>query len=148
MDVLFYHLEHIHLEKVLPTLLEKSLERGWRACVKSGNIDRLDAVDKMLWTYSREGFLPHGTGLDGHGALQPVYLTVLDENPNESQVLFVIDGAELSDDLDYERVVYLFDGRDDQMLQKARADWKRISSKDHDVTYWQQSDEGKWVKKA
>ena len=148
MDVLFYHLEHIHLEQVLPTLLEKSLGRGWRACVKSGNLDRLDAVDKMLWTYSREGFLPHGTGLDGHGASQPVYLTVLDENPNASQVLFVIDGAELSDDLDYERVVYLFDGRDERMLQKARADWKQISSKDHDVTYWQQSDEGKWVKKA
>ena len=148
MDVLFYHLEHIRLEQVLPTLLEKSLERGWRACVKSGDLDRLEVVDKMLWTYSRDAFLPHGTGQDGHGALQPIYLTTMDENPNGSQILFVIEGAEIADELDYERVVYLFDGRDDAMLQKARSDWKNISSKDHDVTYWQQSDEGKWVKKA
>ncbi|KFL26848.1 DNA polymerase III subunit chi, partial [Devosia sp. 17-2-E-8] len=29
-DVLFYHLENQPLEKVLPLLLEKTVERGWR----------------------------------------------------------------------------------------------------------------------
>ena len=29
-EVLFYHLQNMSLESVLPPLLEKSLERGWR----------------------------------------------------------------------------------------------------------------------
>jgi len=148
MEVLFYHLEQARLEQVLPTLLERSLERGWRAVVKSGNADGLDEVDQMLWTYSREDFLAHGTSALGHESAQPIYLTTDDNNPNGSQILFLIDGAEVRDDLDYERVVYLFDGRNDEMLKRARSDWKAVSTKDYDVTYWQQSDEGKWVKKA
>ena len=34
-EVLFYHLQRQPLEAVLPTLLEKSLERGWRALVRA-----------------------------------------------------------------------------------------------------------------
>jgi len=148
MEVLFYHLEQARLEHVLPNLLERSLERGWRAVVRSGNLEKLDNVDQMLWTYDRESFLAHGTKEIGQEHIQPVFLTTVDENPNGAQILFLIDGAIVSDDLDYERVVYLFDGRDNDMLKRARVDWKAVSAKDYDVTYWQQSDAGKWVKKA
>jgi hypothetical protein len=34
-EVLFYHLQDVSLENVLPPLLEKSLERGWRVVVQS-----------------------------------------------------------------------------------------------------------------
>ena len=33
-EVLFYHLEQRPLESVLPDLLQRSLERGWRAIVQ------------------------------------------------------------------------------------------------------------------
>src|ERR1700751_1009318 len=33
-EVLFYHLQNMSLESVLPPLLEKSLERGWRVVVE------------------------------------------------------------------------------------------------------------------
>jgi len=36
-EILFYHLERATLESVLPGLLEKSLERGWRAVVRAGS---------------------------------------------------------------------------------------------------------------
>ena len=32
-DVLFYHLEHQPLERVLPSLVERTLARCWRAVV-------------------------------------------------------------------------------------------------------------------
>ena len=35
-EILFYHLERAALESVLPGLLEKSLERGWKAVVRAG----------------------------------------------------------------------------------------------------------------
>jgi len=32
-DILFYHLQNQPLERVLPVLLEKSVERGWKVAV-------------------------------------------------------------------------------------------------------------------
>ena len=46
-DVLFYHLERTTLEKVLPGLLEKSLERGWRAVVQATTEERIEALDSL-----------------------------------------------------------------------------------------------------
>ena len=78
-EVLFYHLERAPLERVLPSLLERTLERGWRAVVQSGSAERLEALDLALWTYNDESFLPHGTARDGDPARQPIYLTLGDD---------------------------------------------------------------------
>ncbi|HEX2539214.1 MAG TPA: DNA polymerase III subunit chi, partial [Pseudolabrys sp.] len=36
-EVLFYHLQGQKLEGVLPTLLERSVERGWRVVVQGAS---------------------------------------------------------------------------------------------------------------
>ncbi|MFZ0116056.1 MAG: DNA polymerase III subunit chi, partial [Xanthobacteraceae bacterium] len=51
-EVLFYHLQEQPIEKVLPNLLERSLERGWRVVVQASSEDRVDALDAHLWTFS------------------------------------------------------------------------------------------------
>ena len=56
-EVLFYHLQNMSVENVLPPLLEKSLERGWRVVVQSTSEERADALDAHLWTY-RDEFVP------------------------------------------------------------------------------------------
>ena len=75
-EVLFYHLEQQTLDKVLPTLVEKTLERGWRAVVQAGTQERLAAIDLALWTYKEDSFLAHGSAKDGHAA-EPVSYTHL-----------------------------------------------------------------------
>src|ERR1700685_1928225 len=60
-EVLFYHLQDMTLENVLPPLLEKSIERGWRVAVQSTSEERADALDAHLWTYREDSFLPHST---------------------------------------------------------------------------------------
>src|SRR5262245_34033420 len=50
-EVLFYHLEHQPLERVLPALVERTLERKWRAVIQVGSEERLEALDTLLWTY-------------------------------------------------------------------------------------------------
>lgn len=147
-EVLFYHLQNAPLERVLPQLLERSLERGWKAVVKAGGPERLEAINSVLWTYSDDSFLPHGTREDGPAALMPVYLTVDDDNPNEANVLFLVDGAEPGALSGYERCVLMFDGRDEVAVASAREHWKAIKAEGHDATYWQQSSEGRWEKKA
>ena len=60
-EILFYHLQRQPLERVLPALLEKSLERGWRVVVQGSSEERLEALDAQLWTFRDDSFLPHGT---------------------------------------------------------------------------------------
>jgi len=147
-EVLFYHLEHQPLERVLPALVERTLERKWRAVIQVGSEERLEALDTLLWTYRDESFLPHGTRRDGNPQQHPVFLTSSDDNPNAATVRFLVDGAELSDVTPYRRVVYLFDGRDASQVARARAQWKRAKDAGSEVTYWQQSPEGGWQQKA
>jgi DNA polymerase III subunit chi len=147
-EVLFYHLSRQPLDKVLPGLLERTLERGWRAVVQAGSGERVDALDALLWTYADDSFLPHGTARDGMADQQPIFLTVKDDNPNGATVRFLVDGAEAPDLSGYIRAVYIFDGRDEDALVQARGEWKRIKAAGHAVTYWQQNENGRWEKKA
>ena len=147
-EVLFYHLQQQPLERVLPELLEKCLERKWRAVVQVGSEARRDALDAHLWTYRDDGFLPHGTAKDGRAAAQPVWLTAEDDNPNGANVRFLADGAETANYSEYARVVRIVDGNDPDAVDRARAAWTEAKTAGHDATYWQQSDAGRWQKKA
>lgn len=147
--MLFYHLQGQKLEGVLPTLLERSVERGWRVVVQGASDERIDALDSHLWIYSDDSFLPHGTWREAEAADQPVVLTVTDANPNAATVRFLIDGAPLPSDAEtYQRLVLLFDGDDDDAVAAARAQWAEVKAKGFDATYWQPDDSGRWVKKA
>ena len=98
-EVLFYHLQNMSLESVLPPLLEKSLERGWRVVVQSTSQERADALDAHLWTYRDDSFLPHAHLARRRRAQdQPIVLAVEEGNPNRANVRFLIDNAALPAD--------------------------------------------------
>lgn len=147
-EVLFYHLERASLKSVLPGLLEKTLERGWKAVVRCGENDRVKSLDEHLWTYRDDAFLPHGAG--GDGSRHPIWLTAGEDNPNDAQVLFAVDGARVDpaaiDGL--ERCILIFDGGDDAAVEDARNFWKKAAENGHSVTYWRQSPQGRWEKQS
>src|SRR6266699_760078 len=87
-EILFYHLQRQPIERVLPALLEKSIERSWRVVVQAGSEERIEALDAHLWTYREGSFLPHGTWREPEAAQQPILLTINDENPNGASVRF------------------------------------------------------------
>jgi len=147
-EVYFYHLEQRTLEEVLPTLLERSLERGWRVAVQAASGERVEALDTLLWTYREESFLAHGTARDGQPGAHPIYLTVGGDNPNGAQVRFLVDGAKLEDVASYARVVYVFNGRDEGAVSQARAEWQKAKAQGFSVSYWQQNLEGRWKQKV
>lgn len=147
-EVLFYHLERFPLDRVLPALLEKTIERGWRAVVQSGSSERLEALDLSLWTYRDDSFLAHGTAKAGPAHMQPIYLTTGSETPNEAGVRFLVDGATAESFEGFARVVYLFDGNDPDALATARKEWIAARQAGCSVTYWQQNENGRWEKKA
>ncbi|MBT1155139.1 DNA polymerase III subunit chi [Aminobacter anthyllidis] len=147
-EVLFYHLTESTLEDALPGLLERSLQRGWKAVVQTGSEERRDALDQHLWTFRDDSFLAHGSDREAHAAEQPVVLTVTEANPNAAEIRFLVDGAVPPDIAPYQRAVFLFDGHDAAQLEGAREHWKTMKTAGHEVTYWQQTPDRRWERKA
>ena len=83
--------------KALPPLVEKSVERGWRTVIQSGTLERRDALNDILWTWSEESFLAHATDDSPDAADTPIILTTGETNPNGANVRFLVDGADLPD---------------------------------------------------
>ena len=150
-ETLFYHLERRSLEEILPGLVEKLLQRGWRAAIKTDSAERSDALDTLLWTYDDQSFLAHAQQGDGDAAAQPVLITVEEGNPNSAEIFFYVGGA-MPGDWDslkgLARVVLLFDGKDAEALAQARAAWKEAKTAGHDVTYWKETSAGKFEKQS
>jgi DNA polymerase-3 subunit chi len=147
-EVLFYHLQDMTLETVLPPLLEKSLERGWRVVVQSTSEERADALDAHLWTYRDDSFLPHATWRVGDAAEQPIVLTAGQGNPNRANVRFLVDSAALPVDSEsYQRLVLVFNGDDSDALAAARGAWTDCKTRGFEVTYWQADERGRWQRR-
>lgn len=148
-EILFYHMQRQPLERVLPNLVERSLERGWQAAIQVVSEERLQALDDGLWTYTDESFLPHGTDRETDAALQPIVITTRQDRPNGASVRFLVDGAALpADSATYDRLVLMFDGNDPDAVDRARQQWREAKGGGHACTYWQQNDAGRWEKKA
>lgn len=147
-EVHFYHLQRQPLEKALPQLVEKCVARGWRCVIQADTEERVEALDALLWTYSDDGFLPHGTDREADAAQTPVVLTTKQINPNAAVVRFFVDGANAEDLTAYQRAIYLFDGNDPDAVDSARDNYKEAQGAGFQVIYWQQDKDGRWQKKA
>ena len=147
-EVLFYHLTESTLEDALPGLRERRVAKCWRVVVQSGTPERRDALDAHLWTFREDSFLAHGLDRDPFAADQPILLTVGEGNANGAQVRFLVDDAAPPDLSPYQRGVFLFDGHDAAQVAGARKHWTAMKSAGFDVTYWQQTPDRKWERKA
>lgn len=146
-EVWFYHLERTGLEQALPELLEKTLQRGWKALVRTRERPRLSHLDGVLWTYRDDSFLPHGLDDEPQASGQPILLTTGFDNPNGAEALFLVDGAEPGEIDGFARCLVLFDGADEAQLAVARAQWSGLKASGAALSYWRQQARG-WEKQA
>lgn len=147
-DIRFYHMQQKKLEQVLPEIAAKARERDLRIVVKLGHPDRIESLDTALWTFNPASFLPHGHAKDGFEAEQPIWLTTAEENPNGATMLVLADGAISDNVADYTLCCEIFDGNDEDAVTAARARWTSYKNDGHELSYFQQNDEGRWEKKA
>lgn len=138
----FYHLTRTALEPALGRLLERVLASGQRAVVVASSAERVEALNRALWTFGRDSFLPHGSREDGHAEDQPVFLTHEADCPNGATVLVLVDGAEVEPPAPFARCLVMFDGNDEQALTQARALWRRWREQGQKLTYWRQTERG------
>ena len=145
-EVGFYHLTRSSLDEALPRLLEKAYAAGHRMVVRGGDAERIELLNRTLWTYGKDSFLPHGARSDGFAEDQPIYLTAQVENPNLATILVRVDDAEAPDLDTFARCLDLFDGSDPDAVARARTRWREAREAGHACTYWQQGERGGWVK--
>lgn len=145
----FYHLTRKPLQETLPTLLEKAHAAGWRIAVRGRDPQRLAWLDEALWQGAESSFLAHGLAGGPHDALQPILLTTSAQAPNAASCVMSVDGAEVTAEevAALERVCILFDGTDDEAVQQARSQWKRLTEAGCRAQYWSEAS-GRWEKKA
>jgi len=146
-DIRFYHMITKKLEQALPELLVKAITVQPRIVVKAGSRERIETLDSLLWTFDPAGFLPHGYIRDGNESEQPIWLTTEDDNPNGAKMLVLTDGATSPQVADFDLCCALFDGNDEAAVADARARWTDYKAAGHELTYFQQDEQGRWVKK-
>lgn len=146
-EIWFYHLERSTLHQALPVLLEKTLERGWRAVVRASDAALVEDLDQHLWTFRPDSFLAHGRQGDAQAQDQPIWITTGHDTPNGPQALFIVDASDLGDTKGLDRCFILFDGTDETALAQARDRWKSLKAAGHTLAYWAQSPEGRWERR-
>lgn len=146
-DYWFYHLEASTLESVLPGLLEKTLEKGWRALVKLPE-GKLAQLDNFLWTFREDAFLPHGREDEPQSDLQPILLSSTIESAKGFDAVFLLDGAVIEDMEGVSRAMIMINGRAAEDVQRERGRWKTLKETGASLAYYQQNDRGRWEKKA
>jgi DNA polymerase-3 subunit chi len=144
----FYHLEGQGPQNALPPLLEKVLQRGWRAMVRSTDAAALMALDKHLWTHRPDSFLPHGLSTEPRAETQPILLTQSADNENNAQIIILLHGAEMPALDGVERCITMFDGADQNALTQARERWKAARAEEATASYWRQDAGGRWSKQG
>ncbi len=107
----------------------------------------MDHLNQLLWTYDDASFLPHGSARDGNAARQPVYLTAVEANPNQADMLVLLDGAQAKDLIGLQRICDMFDGNDEAAVEAARQRWRDAKAAGYALTYWEQTQSG-WVKRG
>ncbi len=146
MKVDFYHLTASPIERVLPRIAERILADKGRLLVVEGDPARRAMLDKILWSYTPDGFLPHGLAGGEHDARQPVLIAGDVAAGNAARNVALVDGAWRDEALGFDRAFHFFD---EDRIADARAAWKALAARDGiERRYWKQTEAGRWEQAA
>ena len=148
MQVDFYHLTS-PLDRVLPRIAERVVQTGGRLLIVAEPEEQRIALDRLLWSYAPESFLPHAQAGSNDDAAQPILIVgeVSETAPaNAARNVAVVDGRWRDLILTFDRAFHIFD---DEANREARHAWKALADRDDvELRYWKQNDSGRWEQAA
>ena len=141
MQVDFYHLAATPIERVLPRICERLIAAGERLLVVAAP-EPLEELDRLLWSCSRTGFLPHGVAGRDDASTQPILLAEEPTPTNTATNIALADGRWREEALAFNRAFFFFDAT---TIDNARTAWRMLDARDEvERRYWKQQD-GRWV---
>jgi DNA polymerase III subunit chi len=142
MRVDFYYLTRLPLERTLPRVAERVLADGGRLLVVSADAAQREAIDRLLWDYAPDSFLPHAQLGAGDDAVQPVLIAPDVDAANRARNVALVDGRWRDEAFDFDRAFHFFD---DGSIGPARTAWKTVAARDGvRCHYWKVNDAGRW----
>ena len=146
MQVDFYQLGAAPIGRVLPRIAERVIASGARLLVVCEDADRLERLDRDLWNYAPDAFLPHGRAGQGGEARQPVLLATTLDAPNGARTVALVDGQWRPEVLAFDRTFHFFD---EDSVEPARAAWRSLTGVDGlERRFWRQDEMGRWTRDA
>jgi DNA polymerase-3 subunit chi len=143
-EIGFYHLLTTSLEKALPQIVQKSYDRGWRALIIAADNEHIGEVDKLLWTFDPDSFLPHGIVGEDKEELQPILIAAEYLPKNNPDVIISLQDIVIEDAAKYQRIIDIFDGRSELAVKQARIRWKKYQEMNLEMKYHKQNENGGW----
>ena len=145
----FYRVSNSPLVRVLAALLRRYVDSGLRTVVRGASLRRMERLDKDLWSFPGDGFLPHGMAGCAYEAEHPILLTVEKHGDQAADGLVAIDGAQVEPEEanNFMRISFVFEGHVSSELNSARKHWKLFSDAGHPMQYWD-DENGRWNKVA
>ena len=142
MQVDFYHLTATPLDRALPSIAERVLATGARLLIVAEGESQRAALDRLLWSYAPDSFLPHAQAGADDDAAQPVLIAPDVNAANHARHIALVDGRWRDEALTFDRAFHFFDG---EHIGAAREAWKGLSARGEvERRYWKQNDAGRW----
>ncbi len=147
MQVDFYHLTATPLDRALPRIAERIVASGGRLLIVAAGEEQRRHLDRLLWSYSPDSFLPHAEAGGEDDGEQPVLIAAVAVAPaNAARHIALVDGVWRDEALAFERAFHFFD---DDRIQEARLAWKALAGREGiERRYWKQGDGGRWEQAA
>ena len=146
MQVDFYHLTVTPLDRALPRIAERIINGGDRLLIVAEGAEQRHHLDRLLWSYAADSFLPHGEAGAPDDGDQPILIGDTPAAANGARHIAMVDGVWRDEALVFDRAFHFFD---DDRIQEARLAWKALSVGDGvERRYWKQGDTGRWEQAA
>jgi len=145
VQVDFYHLT-VPLDRVLPPIAEKVLATGARLLVVAAEERQRQHLDRLLWAYKPDSFLPHAQAGTGDDTAQPVLIAPDPHPANAARNVALADGIWRDAALGFDRAFHFFD---EDRIAEARTAWKALADREGvERRYWKQDEDGRWHQAA
>ncbi len=146
MQVDFYHLTVQPLDRVLPRIAERVVEGGGRLLIVADSEGQRTAIDRLLWSYAPESFLPHAIAEGDGDAAQPILIAADPAPANTARNIALADGIWRDEALTFDRAFHFFDA---DRIAEARIAWKALADREGiERRYWKQNEAGRWEQAA
>jgi len=143
-SVNFYELTTSPVHRVISQLVLKAYEQEVRGVVFTATEEEQEELNKTIWIFKQDAFIPHGTGKDGKPENQFFYLSTMEENPNNATIAFIADGRIAT--LPYEKIADVFDGTQPESSQQVDIRKRKYESMGFQVSHYRETPKGGWQK--
>ena len=134
------------MERALPRIAERVVAGGGRLLVVAEKAEQREALDRQLWVYAADSFLPHAQAGGEADADQPVLIAQEAAPANGARFVALIDGVWRDEALGFDRAFHFFG---DDAVEAARAAWRALAGREGvERRYWKQDDDGRWEQAA